>query len=192
MVTGQIWWQELACVPAIKSDLCHHIPAIKYDLCHHEIASELTDEQRQAVTNLLKYEDVFTDIPTRTTVIEHKIVLTTGASIRVKPYRMSLHFRNQISEEIQELLRFKIWHNLQIRLGVLFITITRGKRRTSQLDCAFTQNPNSSQNFIYQKGSYQFPVENQSRQYTAFQTFENTCIFNFLRFVLSNSPPLWD
>lgn len=57
---------------------------------------------------LEEYKDDFSDIPGKTSFIEHKIVLTSYFLVRVKPYLISLHFRKQVNEVIHDLLRLNI------------------------------------------------------------------------------------
>lgn len=74
-----------------------------------KISEHLTFDERQRITQLFEeFKDVFSDIPIRSNAIENKIVLTTDTSIRAKPYPIPLHFRNQVNEEIQGLLRLEI------------------------------------------------------------------------------------
>ena len=54
------------------------------DVC---VGAELNGEQRNEVMEVLRsYEEIFTEIPGKASVIEHKIDLTDERPIRCKPY----------------------------------------------------------------------------------------------------------
>ena len=73
------------------------------------VCSELTDEQQREVWQLLEeFQDIFTDVPGRTNLVEHKIELTTTTPINVKPYAMPYAKRKDVSEEIDKMLKLGI------------------------------------------------------------------------------------
>ena len=68
------------------------------DVC---VGAELKGEQRNEVMEVLRrYEQIFTEIPGKTSEIEHKIDLTDDRSIRCKPYDK----RGEIREEIKNIM----------------------------------------------------------------------------------------
>ena len=50
---------------------------------------------------LRRYEEIFTEIPGKASVIEHKIDLTDDRPIRCKPYPLPYTKRGEIREEIK-------------------------------------------------------------------------------------------
>lgn len=71
-----------------------------------KISENLTPVEMRKITELLEeFKEVFSYIPGRTKAIENKIVLTKDTPVRVKLYPIPLHFRNQVNEEILELIR---------------------------------------------------------------------------------------
>ena len=63
------------------------------------VGAELSGEQRNEVMEVLrKYEEIFTEIPGKVSVIEHKIDLTDNRPIRCKPYPLPYAKRSEISE----------------------------------------------------------------------------------------------
>ena len=70
-----------------------------HDVC---VGAELNGEQRNEVMEVLRrYEEIFTEIPGKASVIEHKIDLTDDRPIRCKPYPLSYAKRGEIREEIK-------------------------------------------------------------------------------------------
>ena len=61
------------------------------------VGAELNGEQRNEVMEVLRrYEEIFTEIPGKASVIEHKIDLTDDRPIRCKPYLLPHAKRGEI------------------------------------------------------------------------------------------------
>ena len=70
------------------------------DVC---VEAELNGEQRNEVMEVLRrYEEIFTEIPGKASVIELKIDLTDDRPIRCKPYPYAK--RGEIREEIKNMM----------------------------------------------------------------------------------------
>lgn len=73
------------------------------------ISDELDPEQRNQLWKLLReFEDIFSDLPGKTDVIEHRIVLTDGNPIRCKPYPVPHALKDAIIEEVKEMERLGV------------------------------------------------------------------------------------
>ena len=69
------------------------------------VEAELNAEQQNEVMEVLRrYEEIFTEIPGKASVIEHKIDLTDDRSIRCKPYPLPYAKRGEIREEIKNMM----------------------------------------------------------------------------------------
>ena len=69
------------------------------------VGAKLNDEQQNEVMEVLKrYEEIFTEIPGKASVTEHKIDLTDDCPIRYKPYPLPYAKRGEIREEIQNMM----------------------------------------------------------------------------------------
>ena len=65
------------------------------------VGVELNGEQWNEVVEVLRrYEEIFTEIPGKASVIEHKIDFTDDRPIRCKPYPLPYAKRGEIWEEI--------------------------------------------------------------------------------------------
>ncbi|BFZ23001.1 hypothetical protein BsWGS_26040 [Bradybaena similaris] len=175
------------------------------------IAHNLNQDEYGKLADLVsQFGKVFSDIPGKTTAIEHKITLTTDVPIRVKPYPIPFHFRDQVNEEIQELLKLGIIEETDSQYGAP-IVLAKKKDKSIRIcvdyrklnavtipDHIPMQDPQALLTQIADskyfskidltKGYHQIPVSNDSKHLTAFQTSENTYLFNYLPFGLSNAP----
>ena len=80
------------------------------DVC---VGAESNGEQQNEVMELLKrYEEIFTEIPGKASVIEHKIDLTDDRPIRCKPYPLPYAKRGEIREEIKNMMDTRIVREL--------------------------------------------------------------------------------
>ena len=71
------------------------------DVC---VGAELNGEQRNEVMGVLRrHEEIFTEIPGKASVIEHKIDLTDDRPIRCKPYPLLYAKRGEIRDEIKNM-----------------------------------------------------------------------------------------
>ena len=72
---------------------------------------ELSREQQNEITRVLgKREEVFTDIPGKTSMIEHRVHLVDDRPIRYRPYALPYAVQGKIQEEIHEMINIGIVH----------------------------------------------------------------------------------
>ena len=65
----------------------------------------LTAEQQTEVKELLKeYQEIFSDVPTVTSLIEHKVELTEKTPIKHKSYPIPYKMQEVINKEIEDML----------------------------------------------------------------------------------------
>lgn len=70
-----------------------------------KVSDELTADQQKQVRSILeKYEDVFTDIPGRTHLIEHDIQLTSTEPIRRNPYAIPYALKEEVTKELRKMV----------------------------------------------------------------------------------------
>ena len=71
-----------------------------------KINEELSEEDREKLLKLVEeFQDIFSDVPKVTNLVQHKIVLRTSEPIRSKPYRLPYHLTEAVDKEIDELLK---------------------------------------------------------------------------------------
>ena len=72
------------------------------DVC---VGAELNGEQQNEVMEVLRrYEELFTEIPGKASVIEHKIDLTDDRPIRCKPFSLPYAKRGEIRKKIKNIM----------------------------------------------------------------------------------------
>ena len=72
------------------------------DVC---LGVELSREQQNEIMGVLrKREEIFTDIPGKTSIIEHRVHLIDDCPIRCRSYALPCAVRGKIQEEIQEMI----------------------------------------------------------------------------------------
>jgi len=71
--------------------------------------SELTDVQKDQLSELLtEFSDVFTDVPKKTNLIQHKVKLTTDKPVYRKPYPIPYALSEKVQQEINDMLNLGI------------------------------------------------------------------------------------
>ena len=69
------------------------------------LGGELCKEKQDEIMSVLgKYEEIFSDVPGKTNIIEHRVRLVDDRPIRCKPYALPYAVRGEIREEIQEMI----------------------------------------------------------------------------------------
>ena len=84
---------------------CHQKETVK-DV---KLGIELTKiQQEEMMDTLVRYTKVFSDIPGKTDMIEHKIELTGNNPVRSRPYPLPYAIRENLKREIQDMLSLRI------------------------------------------------------------------------------------
>lgn len=74
-----------------------------------KFADRLTPDQLETAKSLcVSFSDVLTDIPGKTNLVEHKIVVTSSEPVRVKPYPIPFSTEKTITEEVQKMLQLNV------------------------------------------------------------------------------------
>ena len=74
-----------------------------------KLGIELTKtQQEEMMDTLVRYTEVFSDIPGKTNMIEHKIELTDNNPVRSRPYPLPYAMRENLKKEIEDMLSLGI------------------------------------------------------------------------------------
>ena len=74
-----------------------------------KLGVELTKTQQEEMMNTLsRHNDIFSDVPGKTNLIEHKIELTENNPIRSRPYPLPYAMRENLKKEIKDMLSLGI------------------------------------------------------------------------------------
>ena len=93
-------WKEVVAVSLVsvdqeKDELGPEVPKLT-NLISPLLDSHLSQSQRTDLAHLQKcFTDVFSPLPGRTHLINHRIETTPGVSVRTRPYRLPEHKRSQ-------------------------------------------------------------------------------------------------
>ena len=73
------------------------------------MGEDLSPAQKQDLEEvILQHQDVFSELPGRTTITQHGIKTAPGITVRVPPYRVPEAWRNAIREEVTRMLRLRV------------------------------------------------------------------------------------
>lgn len=169
--------------------------ALKESITDIKISNHLSLQDRKKISQVLTdIQEVFSDIPGKITIIQHKITLTSDIPVRSKPYSIPLHYRSAVEKEIQEIIQLQIIEEADS--DYLFPLVVVKKRDNSlrlcidfmRLNCLTEIDPVPMPNVsdllsqfaevtFYSKldltkGFYEIPIHKDSKHLTAFATSE--------------------
>ena len=74
-----------------------------------QVNPELSDYEKQKVYELLEeFQDIFSDVPTQTHLITHKIRLKSDEPVYSKPYKIPVHMVDRVNKELDLMLKQNI------------------------------------------------------------------------------------
>ncbi|XP_066990457.1 uncharacterized protein [Macrobrachium rosenbergii] len=172
---------------------------------------ELQENQKQNLEALLShYREVMSDIPGRTHVIKHQIRLVREEIVKVKPYKIPYALRKDVNSEIESMKALDIIEPSSSPYSAPMVVVSKPDnskricldfRRLNALTifdsepmCDPEQIFASLSGSIYfskmdlSRGYWQIPLDEDSKQYTAFQTDLGLYQFKVLPFGLVNAP----
>ncbi|XP_047741136.1 uncharacterized protein LOC125179399 [Hyalella azteca] len=174
-----------------------------------KISKELTTEQKKQMETLLETEKaVFSSVPGQIAGLKYRISVNTEKPIRMLPYKVPFHLKNQVKEELEKWLRQGIirkstseWASPMVvmrnaddslRLAIDFRKLNPHvnvdnypmPERESVIEQLFDAKFLSKLDLT--KAYFQMPLEENSKQYTSFVTefgqFEFNCVPFGIRF----------
>lgn len=190
-----------------------HLPS----LCQKEtwrqvkISENLSEEQQTEVRAVLEdYKEVWSDVPGRTSLLEHKITLIQEQVVRTRPYKIPYSLRQEINEQLDEMLRLNIIEPSNSPFSAPMVVVAKPDKThricldfrklndITVFDCEPMSDPEHIMSGLHgqkffskidlSRGYWQVPLEHTSKQYTAFQTDRGLFQFVTLPFGLINAP----
>jgi hypothetical protein len=176
------------------------------------INPDLSDENKQKVRDLLEeFQDVFSDVPTKTHLIKHEIKLSTDEPVYCKPYKVPINMVSKVNEELQMMLSQGIIERSNAPYASPMVIIKKKNTDSLRLCIDYTRlnrisvvDPmpqpdvedvlaklSSSQlfsTFDACKGFYAIPMDDNSKDYTTFVTGDNMYKLQVMPFGLVNAP----
>ncbi|KAH3717167.1 hypothetical protein DPMN_059947 [Dreissena polymorpha] len=179
-----------------------------------KLGENLDAKQCESLQTLLQdFQDVLTDIPGKTNLVEHHIKTTTDDPIRSRPYPVPHAVKETINKEVQEMLRMGVIEpsDSPYRSPVVIVKKPDGTnrfcvdfRKLNQVT-VFDAEPMPCQDDIFarlshcryfsridlSKGYWQIPVSEESKKYTSFATDTGLWQFRRMPFGLACAPAVF-
>ena len=174
------------------------------------VNEDLSEEQKGDIAELLKnHAGVFTEVPGKTYLVEHKIPLTDGTPVRSKPYPMPYSCRTALQREVDDMLKMGIIEKAETPYSspVVMVNKKDGSKRicidyrklnkisifdgepTAVAEDIFTEISTDRyfSTIDLSKGYWQIPVAHQDISKTGFVTPDGCYVFKRMPFGLINS-----
>lgn len=209
-------YYEKAEVVKLSEKVVVDFPSIVSKECVNDVrvADDLNLHQVSEVKELLSmFQDVLTDVPGRTNIIQHTIHLTSQEPIRSKPYQVPHAMVNSIKNEIQSMLMMGVIEASTSPYAspvvlvekkdksIRFCVDYRKLNRITVFDPEPIPNIDSLMvkiakgqffsKFDLTKGYWQVPIAKEDKEKTAFVTLEGLFQFTVLPFGLVNAPAVF-
>ena len=177
-----------------------------------QINPELSEEEQEKFRQLLiEFQDIFSDVPTQTHLITHKIKLKHDDPIHCKPYKIPVHMMDRVEKELDLMLKqgiiersdsdyaspmviVKKKNTDELRICVDFsrlnaISVVDPMPQAEPEDIlAKLGNAQIFSTFDACKGFYAIPMDPDSKNYASFITPRDCYRFNSMPFGLSGAP----
>ena len=172
-----------------------------------KVNPELDDIRKDQIWKLLyQYQDVFTDVPKKTSVMKCKIQLNTDEPIRSKPYHVPQAMKETIKNEVDEMLKLGVIERSESSYGHPIVMVKkpdgsnrfcidfRKMNQVTVFDPEPIPNPQDIfasltgskyfTKFDLTKGYWQLALEDKDKEKTAFLTPEGKFQFKYMPFGL--------
>ncbi|XP_072015789.1 uncharacterized protein [Amphiura filiformis] len=189
-----------------------HIPSMKAkeSVKDVHISSSLDEFQKTQVKRILgNFKDTLTDVPGRTNLGKHTIVVTDETPIRRRPYPIPHALREEVQRDIESMLEMGVISKSNSPYAFPLVAIRKGDgtlrscvdmRLLNQVT-VFDAEPVPDQEEIFSKLSedqyftkidlckeyWQIPMDEASKKYTTFITHNGLYTFNSMPFGLVNA-----
>ena len=208
-------WKEVVAVSLVsvdqeKDELGPEVPKLT-NLISPLSDSHLSPSQRTDLAYLQKrFADVFSPLPGRTHLINHRIETTPGVSVRTRPYRLPEHKRKLVQAEIKTMLELGVieeshsaWSSPIVLVGkpdgsIRFCVDYRKVNDVSRFDAypmprvdELLDRLGTARFFStldLTKGYWQIPLSPESKEKTAFSAPDGLYQFRTLPFGLFGAP----
>jgi len=178
-----------------------------------QVNPDLNRWEREKVMRLLEeYQDIFSDVPTKTHLITHKIELKSDEPIFCKPYKVPVHMTEKVDKELESMLQQGIVEPSNAKYASPMVIIKKRNSDSIRICIDYTKlnnltvvdpmpqpdvedilaklgNAQLFSTFDAAKGFYAIPMDPESKDYTSFVTGTNQHLrFAVMPFGLNNSP----
>ena len=181
-----------------------------------QINPDLSENEKQQLIELIKeFQDIFSDVPTQTHLVTHKIRLKSDEPVYSRPYKIPVHMMERVDKEIDLMLKQKIIERCVSNYASPMVIVK--KRNSDQLRLCIDYsklnalcipdpmpqpepedilaklgNAQVFSTFDASKGFYAIPMDPDSMDYTSFVTPRDTYRFRVMPFGCSTSPATYN
>lgn len=175
-----------------------------------KISPKLSEGQQNQVRSILReYAMIFSDVPSVTHLVEHKVVLTQKEPVKCKGYPIPYQLEVKLNQELDEMLAMGIIERSEAPYAAPLVLVKKpdGTFRTcvnfKELNkiTVFDPEPMMSADDIFHKlsgskfystfdfckGYWQIPMEEKSKDYTTFTTSRGLMRFRTMPFGMVNA-----
>ena len=199
-------------MPSIDEDSLLELGTYKQkeDVSDVKLGTELGDSQSRQLQALMEnYAEVFSDVPGRTSKIEHRIDLVDEEPVRLKPYPLPYALRQELKEEIKEMLDMGVIRKSSSPYASPVVIVKKKDgsnricvdyRKLNKVTISDPEPMRTSEDLFQQlgkskffskidlsKGYWQIPVAEEDIFKTAFVTPDGTYEFLRMPFGMKNS-----
>lgn len=216
LILGMDFWKSMEIVPDFrKSCWTFGLESSNEELFLNAIESNdtLSTEQSEKLNNIInKYFDSVGSKLGKTSLVDHKIILTNPEPIKLRPYRVSPKIQELIDNEVKYMLDNDIIESSKSAFSFPVVMVPKKERGKYRFCVDYRQLNKVTKKDAYplpyistildklrnarylssvdvKSAFFQVPIANESREYTAF-TIPGRGLYQFKRmpFGLSNSP----
>jgi hypothetical protein len=182
------------------------------DYSNVNIDKDLDENKRKELEQLIfEFQDIFTDIPGKTNLIEVELKLQRDEEIKLKPFPIPLNLRDKLNEEIDAMIKLDIIEPSTARYASPLVMIKKADGVSYRICTDYRvlnkllinqQEPINNVEELWSnihgskfyskmdltKGFWQLPIKEESRDITSFVSPRGLFRYKFLPFGLSVSP----
>ena len=193
------------------------IPSLDQKECWKDVKinPDLPERDRKRFWGLVEeFQDIFSDVPTQTDLVTHKIRVNSDEPVRHRPYRVPIHMKDEVEKELDKMLKMG-WIEIGDSEYASPLVVVRKKGSNDLRLCVSYKGLNAVtvidptpmpdiedvlgrigksryfSKFDAAKGFYAIKMDPESKKYTAFVYQNAQYLFNVTPFGLVNSPSVY-
>ena len=181
-----------------------------------QVNPELSDYEKQKIYELLEeFQDIFSDVPTQTHLITHKIRLKSDEPVYSKPYKIPVHMVDRVNKELDLMLKQNIIERCVSNYASPMVVVKKKNTDDLRICVNYSRlnsitvpdpmpqpepedilvklgNAQMFSSFDATKGFYAIPMDPDSIDYTSFVTPRDTYRFLTMPFGCTTSPATYN
>ena len=163
-----------------------------------KINPDLSKQQTAEIKQLLtEYRQIFSDVPTVTHLVEHKVELTQTEPVRCKAYPTPYKMQAVVDKEIEDMIAMGVIERSEAAYASPLVLVKKADGSYRVFDPEPMMSPDDIflklagsvfySTFDFCKGYWAIPMEEKSKDYTTFISSRNLMRFRVMPFGMVNS-----